>query len=190
MVDPDLRRAIVAHLVAPALPCRTDRPSGSAGGPVASISHGQPFTARAESIQFLKERGMDDQRLFAVEFDDQAHNRWFWLVAAELADAGWTAHGVAGGSDGPAGRRPRSTTRSRPGLNFCGQWGADRFYGGGTLHAGEAAIGEVCLTLADATQLTDDGDADVALFVGDRGERPATVEIFDVRGSLLSSARA
>jgi hypothetical protein len=156
--------------------------------PTEGLSLPQPFTARAESIQFPKERGTDDQRLFAVEFDNQAHNRSYWLVAAELADAGWTAHGVAGGCDGPAGRRPRSTTRSRPGLNFCGQWGANRFHGGGTLHAGEAAIREVRLTLADGTQLTDDADADVALFVGDRGERPATVEIFDVRGSLLSSA--
>ena len=157
---------------------------------MASVGHGKSFMACAESIQFLKERGTDDRRLFAVEFDDEVRNHWFWLVAAELDDAGWTAHGVAGGSDGPAGLRPRSTARSRPGLNFCGHWGADRFYGGGTLHAGDAVIGEVRLTLADGTQLTDDGEADVALFIGDRGERPTTVDIFDVHGSLLSSARA
>jgi hypothetical protein len=60
----------------------------------------------------------------------------------------------------------------------------------GELHPGQGRVGLVRLTLADGTELTDDGDGDVALFVSDRGEPPAVVEIFDVDGSLLSSHKA
>jgi hypothetical protein len=98
---------------------------------VASIGHGNPFTADPVSIKFHKERGSDDRRLFAVSFDDQSRNHWFWLIAAELDEAGWTAHGVAGGSDGPARASYKKPPRSEPWVNLAGQWGADRLYAGG-----------------------------------------------------------
>lgn len=163
------------------------QPGAPCAGPVASFGSGNAFTADPDSIEFHKERGTDDRRLFAVSFDDQASNHWFWLVAAELDETGWMAHGVAGGSNGPARTSGHKPAGSEPWLNLCGQWGADRLYAGGELHVGKARVGLVRLTLVDGTQLTDDGDADVALFVSHRGKQPATVDIFDVDGSLLSS---
>jgi hypothetical protein len=190
----DPRQAVLAHLTQPAarqasIPETTPEIEPSTG-PVASLHRGKSFEAEPDSVEFHKERGTADRRLFAVSFTDVAENDWFWLVAAELDEAGWTAHGVAGGSDGPApGRRP-GLTQAAPWLNLCGQWGADRFYAGGELHVGSSRVGLVRITLADGTQLTDDGDADVALFVGRRGDPPTVVDIFATNGMLLSSRAA
>ena len=195
MADPDPRRAVIEHLTQPAtgeLPSRrAAEPGDLPARPVASISRGNPFTAIPDSIEFLKERGIPDRRLFAVTFDDQSGNNWFWLVAAELDSTGWTAHGVAGGSDGPAGESSRERpARSEPSLNLAGQWGGDRFYAGGEVDAAGALLGRVRLTLADGTALVDDADADVALFVSDRPEQLVTVDIYDVDGHLLASRKA
>jgi hypothetical protein len=195
MGHPDPRMAVLADLTQPAarevsMP-RAARKINLSAGPVASVDRGVPFVADMNSVQFLKERGTDAQRLFAVSFRDEVRNHWFWLVAAEFEEqAGWKAHGVAGGSGGPAqGRRPE-LTHPAPWLNFCGQWGADRFYAGGELRSGNSRVGLVRVTLVDGAELTDDAVGDVALFVGRRGEPPAVVDIFDVDGSLLSSSKA
>jgi hypothetical protein len=50
-----------------------------------------------------------------------------------------------------------------------------------------APVGRVRLTLADGTQITDDGESGIVLFVGRTGGRPATVDIFDDHGDLLAS---
>jgi hypothetical protein len=194
MGHPDPRQAVMAHLTQPtgreALMPEATQEINPSTGPVASFRRGKSFEADPDSIEFRKERGTEDRRLFAVSFTDEAGNDWFWLVAAELDETGWTAHGVAGGTDGPApGRRP-GLTRAAPWLNLCGQWGADRFYAGGELHVGNSRVGLVRVTLADGTQLSDDGDAGVALFVGRRGDPPAVVDIFASNGMLLSSRTA
>ena len=156
--------------------------------------HG-PFARDPAAVVLLKHRESDDRRLYAVSFDDLGGNRWFWLIAAEhAAQGGWAAHGVAGGSDGPA--RVRRETRApssvgcTPWLNLCGQWGGDRFYAGGRLHPRGGAIGRVQLTLADGSLLEDDGVGDVSLFIGRHGEPPQTVDIFAPGGALLSSRDA
>lgn len=154
------------------------------------MSAGKSYAARPDSIKIVKERGEPDRRLFAVTFDDQSGNRWFYLVAAELGTAGWIAHGVAGGSDGPARANPRPRSRSKPWLNFCGQWGTDRVYAGGQIHAGGTSVDQVRLKLSDETELTDDADADVALFVSLRGAQPNTIMFLDARGSLICAQRA
>jgi len=46
------------------------------------------------------------------------------------------------------------------------------------------------LTLADDSQLEDDGAGDVSLFIGRRGEPPKTVDVYAPDGKLLSSRRA
>jgi len=43
------------------------------------------------------------------------------------------------------------------------------------------------LTLADATQLTDNADAGIALFLTDQPAEPATVDIYDANGRLLAT---
>lgn len=189
MADPDPRRAVIEHLTQPAsgqLPLHREAlPGDPPTRPVASVVRGNPFTADPDSIEFLKERAAGDRRLFAVTFDDQFANHWFWLVAAELDDTSWSAHGVAGGSDGPAGQSRESPARSRPWLNLCGQWGTNRFYAGGKLHAAGARLGHVCLTLADGTELRDTADDGVALFISDLPHEPAMVDIYEVDGQLL-----
>lgn len=194
MASPDPRRAVVADLTQPVGGDLTVEAPFQPGGPRApratSFGGGNRFTADPGSIAFHKERGTDDRRLFAVSFNEQAGNHWFWLVAAERGETGWTAHGVAGGTDGPAGTRGKKPAKTEPWLNLCGQWGGARLYAGGQLYAGNARVGLVRLTLVDGTQLSDDGDADVALFVGHRGAQPFVVDIFDANGSLLSSHKA
>lgn len=132
----------------------------------------------------LKERGVPDRRLYAVTFDDEHRYRWFWLVAAERDRTGdWAAFGVAGGS----GQIPQ---RSDPWLNFAGSWGQGRLYAGGEIHTAGASIGQVHLTLVDGTQLADDAQADVALFLSDQVAEPATVHIYDTNGQLLATHAA
>ncbi|MBV8988757.1 MAG: hypothetical protein JO342_10315 [Solirubrobacterales bacterium] len=157
------------------------------------MPHG-PFARDPAAIVLLKQRASGDRRLYAVSFDDLTGNRWFWLVAAERGEDGWAAHGVAGGSDGPA-QPERQTPRpvavgSAPWLNLCGQWGRGTFYAGGSLHSAGDPIGRVQLTLEDSSQLEDDGIGDVSLFIGRHGEPPRTVDIYAPDGALLSSRDA
>ena len=189
----DPHAAVVASLTAPSdfspepdpVACTDDRV------PCARVmSHG-PFARDPAAIAVIKERESADRRLYAVIFDDLTGNRWFWLVATEHSERGWVAHGVAGGSNGPA-ERERATPRpsslgSRPWLNLCGQWGGGTFYAEGRLDPAGAEIGCVQLTLDDGSQLHDDAIEDVSLFIGRHRESPRTVDIYAPDGTLLSS---
>ncbi|MGI8556689.1 MAG: hypothetical protein ACR2ND_00005 [Solirubrobacteraceae bacterium] len=191
MANLDPRGVIIEHLAQPSAgqpPARRPppRPGDLPMRPVASFAvSGNPFTADRTTIQFVKERGIPDRRLYAVTFDDEQHESWFWLVAAERDRTdNWIAVDVAGGS----GQDPQ---RSKPWLNLCGSWGQGRLYAGGEIHTAGANVGEVRLTLADGTQLTDDAQADVALFLSDQvAAEPATVDIYDTNGHLLATHTA
>jgi len=188
--------AVVAKLIEP--PEFTPEPEPVSGlddrVPRATVLQHGPFARDPDGIAVIKERESDDRRLYALRFDDLSGNRWFWLMAAERHELGWVAHGVAGGSDGPAHSEPAtpqpSSVGSGPWLNLCGQWGGETFYAGGELHAAGAEIGRVRLTLADGSQLEDDGIGDVSLFIGRRGEPPKTIDVFAPDGTLLSSRKA
>ena len=69
--------AVIELLVGPAGEPIATTPTASAteGRPVPTVYAGKPYAARPESITILKERALDERRLFAVEFDDQAGNR-------------------------------------------------------------------------------------------------------------------
>lgn len=191
MAFADPRQAVIEHLIAPAGE-RIDpgvTQAGAPAGPVPVLYAGKPYVARLDSIEIRKERGVDDRRLFAVAFEDMSGNRWSYLVAAQRKGDGWVADGIAGGSDGPTTNQ-RSSGSARPSIDIYGQWGTDRLYVGGELDPGAAVIGNVRLTLRDGTQVTDDGEHGVALFVAQRGAEPATVEIFDEHGDLLVSRKA
>ena len=157
------------------------------------MSHG-PFARHPASITVLKQRESGDRRLYAVSFEDVQDNTWFWLTAAERGQKGWVAHGVAGGSDGPARRQQRAgrlaSAGSAPRLNLCGQWGGNTFYAGGRLDTAGTTVGRVQLTLDDGSQLEDDGSGDVSLFIARHGGPPQTVEIYAPDGSLLSTRNA
>jgi hypothetical protein len=188
--------AVTAELTAPpGLHPGPDRTFGAeTRAPRATVMWHGPFARDPAAITVHKQRESDGRRLYAVSFDDLQGNWWLWLVAAESGPTGWTAHGVAGGSDGPVSQRRRparpSSAGSAPWLNLCGQWGGDTFYAGGSLDSGGAEIGRVRLTLNDGSQLEDDGVGGVSLFIGHRGEPPTAVEIYAPDEALISKRNA
>ena len=196
MAHRDPWAAVVADLTAPADFSPGPEPVSRVHNRVPRarvISHG-PVAREPAAIALIKERESVDRRLYAVTFDDLKGDRWFWLVAVVGSGMGWVAHGVAGGSNGPAerdGGTPRpSSVESGPWLNLCGHWGGETFYAGGRLDAAGAEVGRVQLTLNDGSQLEDDGIGGVSLFIGRRGEPPRTIDIFPPDGALLSRRNA
>lgn len=90
--------------------------AGPGGAPSHARPPGKPFTAERSKIPFVKERGVSGRRLYAVTFNDQQHDRWFWLVAAERDPTGsWDAVAGAGGSD----QSPGSTSVDGGGSAAC-----------------------------------------------------------------------
>ena len=182
MANLDPREVIIEHLTqssasTPPAGRAPPRPGGAL--PVAFVASGNPFTADGPTIEFLKERAIPDRRLYALKFDDEHQVSWACLVAAERDRAGaWVAVDVAAGSG-------EMSQRSEPWVNLAGSWGQGRLYAGGEIHTAGASIGEVRLTLVDGTELTDDAEADIALFLSDRDTEPATVEIYATDGQLL-----
>lgn len=179
--ESDPRPAIIELLTRPAAR-RSASPEPV--GPIASVVHGNLVSADAATIVFLKARGTDERQLFAVAFNDESGRSWFSLVAAERGGEGpWVAHGVASA-------RAEIPQRSSPWLNLAGQWGKDRFYAGGQIHAGGATLGNVRLTLEDGTELVDDAEGGLALFVGDYDAAPASVTIYNSHGQPLTTHNA
>jgi len=174
------RTAITDYLTAPAAGASRSAGAVEAHGWRASIVAGKSFTAVPASVRFVKERGTADRQLCAVAFDDEDGRGWFYLVVAERDGAGrWVAREVGGG-------RGPEPPRADAWLNFCGCWGQGRMYGGGRVQA-PAEVGRVVLTVAGGTQLCDDADAGVVLFLADHGSEPVRVDIFDPAGQLLAT---
>jgi hypothetical protein len=183
MAESDPRPAIIELLSQPAAH-RTKTVSPERVGPVASVVQGNPVSADPATIVFLKARGTSQRKLFAVTFDNENGRSWFSLVAAERdAEGSWVAHGVAHA-------RGDIAERSSPWLNLAGQWGRNRFYAGGQIHTAGAAVGKVRLTLEDGTELEDDAEGDLALFVADHDAAPASVAIYGPDGRQLASHSA
>lgn len=178
------RQAILEHLVGrrgrPAVQ-RTVRGTGGLAQPVVLVG-GAPFVADPDSVRFLKERGIPGRRLFAVAFDDERGERWFWLVGAEQDETGaWLARGGAGGSG-------LSPERVEPWVNLAGWWGLEGFYAGGEVKPAGADVARVRLRCANEVELEDDADGGVVLFLTDRAaQTPVTVEICDSNGNILGS---
>jgi hypothetical protein len=181
MAEADARPAIVELLTRTAAR-RTVSPERV--GLTASVVHGNLVSADPATIEFLKVRGTDERRLFAVTFDDDSGRGWFSLVAAERGlEGSWVPHKVAAGS----GEVPQ---RSSPWLNLAGHWGKGRFYAGGQIHAADATLGKVRLTLEDGTELEDDAEGNLALFVADHDAAPASVTIYGTDGQALTTHKA
>jgi hypothetical protein len=145
------------------------------------VVHGNLVSADRSTIAFLKARGTGERQLFAVTFDDGSGRSWFSLAAAERdVNGSWVSHGVASGS----GEMPQ---RPSPWLNLAGQWGKGRFYAGGRIHAAGATLSKVRLTLEDGTELEDDTDGNVALFVAEQNAAPARVTIYAIDGHVLTT---
>lgn len=185
MAEQDPRRAILEQLVERSTKREPLRRSNDPTRPVASLS-GRPFTADPATVRFLKERAIPGRRLFAVTFDDEEEQGWFWLVAAEQDQTGaWVASGGAGGS----GHGPEQ--RDEPWVNLAGWWEQGRFYAGGQVHAAGADAARVRLRTANEVELEDDTEGAVVLFLTDRpAHTPVTMDIYDGEGQLLISHAA
>lgn len=183
VAESDPRPTIIELLSQPAAD-RTQTASRERAGPVASVVHGNPVWANPGTIAFLKARGTSQRKLFAVTFDDESGGSWFSLVAAERdAEGSWVAHRVAYA-------RGNIAERSSPWLNLAGQWGKDRFYAGGQIHTAGEVVGKVRLILEDGTELEDDAEGNLALFVANHDAAPATVTIYGTDGRRLASHNA
>jgi hypothetical protein len=139
----DAREAVIECLVAPA-PAQIDPESPGIGDPEtggwrARVLRGKSYAAKPETIEIINERGDADRRLFATTYVDLDGNGWSYLVAAERSDLGWSAHGVAGGSDGPVEVRTRRSARLR--VDVFGQWGP------GVLMSAPRCMGIIRVTL-------------------------------------------
>jgi hypothetical protein len=185
MAESDPRPVIIEYLTRPS----AGRPFVGAEvaayvrtGPTARVVTGGLATADPASIEFVKARGTNERQLFAMTFDDQDNRSWFALLAVERdADGGpWIPHDVAVGS----GEIPQ---RSSPWLNLAAQWGQGRLYAGGQIHTAGATLSKVRLTLEDDSELEDDAEGNVALFVAEHDAAPASVTIYDTDGQPLTT---
>ena len=187
----DAREAVIEWLVAPAAPVDRKSPGAGdlgAGGWRARTLPGKPYVAQRETIEIVKEHGYPDRRLFATTFTDLDGAGWSYLVAAERSDAGWSAHDVAGGSDGPGQARTQRAERPQPKADVFGQWGPDLLYVGAEVRGDrQGAVAAVRLTLVDGTELTEAASGGLALFVARHGAEPDVVHLLDARGAVLAT---
>src|SRR3984893_778053 len=181
---PDPRQAIVAQLAQPrGKPLWQSAPSP--GGWRRAISRGGGHDADPDTMRFVKQRGIPGHELHAVAFADRDGRNYRFLVGVVRDASGWEVKGIAGGGGG-------DPPRDQPWINFCG-WGWPRsFRGGGwVIGNGSRAAARVRLHFRRGPMLEDTVDDGVALLIADaRVDVPATAEILDAKGSLLTSHSA
>ena len=181
---PDPRQAIVAQLAQPrGKPLWQSAPSP--GGWRRAISRGGGHDADPDTMRFVKQRGIPGHELHAVAFADRDGRNYRFLVGVVRDASGWEVKGLAGGGGG-------DPPRDQPWINFCG-WGWPRsFRGGGwVIGNGSRAAARVRLHFRRGPMLEDTVDDGVALLIADaRVDVPATAEILDAKGSLLTSHSA
>lgn len=177
----DPRQAIIDAITGPAGHRSVTRQSP--GGLQSVLVRGGPLVpARADSITFLKERGLGRHRLYAVSYVDQEGRSHLDYVGVTQAPEGsWHRSGGAGGS----GQGP---LRERPWVNFAGWWGPQIFCAGGQVIGTDAQLaGRVELTFSDGTTLGDSVEDQLVLFLEERSlTPPATARIFDAHGELIA----
>jgi hypothetical protein len=93
------------------------------------------------------------------ETDGEEGHDWKYAYRVEPSpDGGWRTFGGAGGAGTLSGRA------TQPGVSLGGGGWPDHFYAGGEIYRAGADIAQVELRFANGVTLSDDIDADVALF--------------------------
>jgi len=148
---------------------------------------GTPWTARLDTVEFVKQREVLGRRLFVVEFETD-HVRlgpttMRRIVQAERVGGAWIARGVTGGAAGG------DLQVREPHVDLGGSWGRFGFCGGGRVHDPGSLIGRVRLRFESRAECEDDTEAGWVLFFTDRPVRrpQAIVELVDPAGEIVAS---
>lgn len=182
----DPRRAVIDKLSAPA---GTETvPNGSAEGWQAiSVTSGSLHSARPTTIEFLKEHGGPDQRLFAVSYLDEDRTPHIDIIGTVLsADGTWNITGMAGGSG-------EDFNTNSLWLNIGAWSGAERQSIGGWLHGSGSKSAATAQLLVDGEVVLEDTvENRVALFSTGApiDLLAATVRILDGEGQVLAEHSA
>jgi hypothetical protein len=167
---------IIAHLGRPREEPKSVEHSGSGW----TATTGGHVPARADTIQFVRERFVDDSGLLAVEYEDEDDRSWFMVFGVTRGAArDWRMTGAAGG-----GRtEPPSSV---PWANLGGWWSDRVACAGGRVHGAEVrTVRLVAAGGETADDITESGIA-LVLAVGPFAQ-PWTVELYDAAGALLRS---
>jgi hypothetical protein len=165
--------------------------TGTAGGPAmieAVAAGGPPWSARLDTIEFLKERVIGHRHVYAIGFEAD-HPRagrveMTMVVRAErVSGLGWVARGISAGTD------VGEPDVTEPRVYLGGSWGRFGFCGGGKVYAAGAEVARVRLRFATGVELEADAEGGWVLFFTDEPvERPdATVELLDRNGEVLAA---
>jgi hypothetical protein len=179
MTGSDPRQVLIDYLSTPSIPL-PDPPASSAapstGGWRASVSRGG-MGAKAETMQFIKERHAPGRKLLFVTYEDDGGRTMHMACLLMQNEQGeWRFAGGAGGG----GRGP---VRSYPWANLGGGGWPNQFYAGGYVIDNGLDVVRVRLTAANGTVLEDSVDDGVVLFVTDQPvELPLQAELYDRTG--------
>jgi hypothetical protein len=190
MGSPTPEQAVIDELSRP--PGRiTDLAEPQRGAPTPSIvTGGLGFVADLGTLRFVKHRQAGERHVFYVTFAAE-HPRLGLLEMKHAypvepaSDGGWRTFGGAGGAGTLSGRA------TQPGVNLGGGGWPDHFYAGGEIYRAGADIAQVELRFANGVTLSDDADADVALFITESSvQLPATAVLLDPAGTEIRSETA
>lgn len=140
------------------------------------------FSAKPETIRFLKERSLLHCQLHFVTFEDeQGHQTHLSCYVIEENDGTWNMYGGSGG----AGRGPQRTS---PWANLGGGGWPNQFYAGGYVQDNGQDVVRVRLLSHNGVLLEDSVDNGIVLFLSDQPiEQPLQATLYDRQGALVGT---
>ena len=141
------------------------------------------FSAKPETIRFIKERSLPHRQLhFATFEDEQGMQMHFTCHAEEVSDGKWRLNGGYGGSvGGPQVSSPKV---------YLGGSGdsTGEFEAGGYVELSGHSVARVQLVSANNVILEDAVENDIVLFLADQFiEFPIEARLYDAQGKLLNT---
>lgn len=141
--------------------------------------------AKADSVQFLRERSIPHRQVHAVIFEDEAGQKWdFICFVTQDAERLWHFESGGGGSRGADIKGYPS--RSQAWANLAGGGWEDRFWAGGYVMDTGLDVVLVRLNSNNGLVLEDTVEDGLVLFVTDQKVRvPIEVELYNRSGELI-----
>jgi hypothetical protein len=151
------------------------------------VTGGLGFLADLDTLRFVKHRQAGKRHVFYVTCVAE-HLRLgslevrYAYPVEPAPDGGWRTVGGSGGAGCFSGRATHA------GVNLGGGGWPDHFYAGGQIYRAGADIAQVELRFANGVTLSDDADADVALFITEGSvQLPATAVLLGPSGNEVRS---